>query len=147
MLSPYGLDITESCRTCQMRPERLFCDLSPEALQAFEVVKCAAACPKGVVLFVEGQMRNVSGDLVKRHDLLQFLKDHPEACFKVAELLSEKYRTASEEVRWLGLSRTAGQRLAKLRLEWRNKNEEQGGTLFGTDAHARRNRTDDWNLA
>jgi len=177
VLSPYGLDIIENCQTCQMRCERLFCDLSPEVLQAFEAVKCATAYPKGAVLFAEGQMPSaifvlcqgrvkmsvcagdgkillvriaepgevlglsatVSGqpyeltaetvepsqvNLVKRHDLLRFLKDHPEACFNVAQQLSETFRTVCKEVRVLGLSRTAGQRLAKLLLEWSNEDRE-----------------------
>jgi hypothetical protein len=42
VLSPYGLDIIEDCRTCQMRPERLFCNLSTEAMKAFQAIKCAA---------------------------------------------------------------------------------------------------------
>ena len=55
MLSPYGLDIVESCLTCKMRAERLFCDLPTSALQSFESIKYATAYPKGAVLFVEGQ--------------------------------------------------------------------------------------------
>jgi CRP/FNR family transcriptional regulator, cyclic AMP receptor protein len=55
MLSPYGLDIVESCLTCKMRADRLFCDLPTSALQSFEVIKYATAYPKGAVLFVEGQ--------------------------------------------------------------------------------------------
>ena len=38
MLSPYGLDIVESCLTCKTRTERLFCDLPSAALQTFETV-------------------------------------------------------------------------------------------------------------
>ena len=55
MLTPYGLDIIESCLACKMRAEHVFCDLSPTALQAFESIKYAAAYPKGAVLFLEGQ--------------------------------------------------------------------------------------------
>ena len=55
MLSPYGLDIIESCLTCKLRAERIFCDLPTSALQAFEAIKYATAYPKGAVLFVEGQ--------------------------------------------------------------------------------------------
>ena len=53
MLSPYGLDIIESCLTCKMRADRIFCDLDTAALQAFETIKYATAYPKGAVLFVE----------------------------------------------------------------------------------------------
>jgi CRP/FNR family transcriptional regulator, cyclic AMP receptor protein len=55
VLSPYGLDIIESCLTCKVRSERLFCDLRTQALQAFEMIKYTTAYPKGAVLFVEGQ--------------------------------------------------------------------------------------------
>jgi hypothetical protein len=33
MFSPYGLDIVESCLTCKMRAEHVFCDLPPVALR------------------------------------------------------------------------------------------------------------------
>ncbi len=177
MLSPYGLDIIESCLTCKMRSDRIFCDLPTSALQAFESIKYATAYPKGAVLFVEGQAprgifvlckgrvklsicatdgktlilkiaepgevlglsATVSGkpyeltcetidpcqvNFVKREDFLRFLREHSEACFKVAEQRSEKYNNACHEVRSLGLSHSAGEKLAKLLLEWSSKNGE-----------------------
>jgi CRP/FNR family transcriptional regulator, cyclic AMP receptor protein len=176
MLSPYGLDIIESCLTCKTRTERPFCDLSGVALQAFDTIKYATAYPKGSVLFVEGQAprgifvlcmgrvklsicasdgktlivkvvepgdvlglsATVSGqpyeltaetidpcqvNFVKRDDFLRFVKVHPDACFKVAEQLSSKYHTACHELRSLGLSHSAGEKLAKLLLEWSSTNE------------------------
>jgi CRP/FNR family transcriptional regulator len=42
----------------------------------------------------------------------------------VAEQLSEKYNTACHEVRALGLSHSAGEKLAKLLIEWSSKNGE-----------------------
>ena len=56
MLSPYGMEIVESCITCKLRTDRIFCDLPDTALQAFENIKYATAYPQGAVLFVEGQM-------------------------------------------------------------------------------------------
>ena len=167
MLSPYGLDIVESCLTCKLREDRLFCDLDTASLQAFENIKDATAYPKGAVLFVEGQSprgifvlckgrvklsicatdgktlilkiaepgevlglsASVSGkayeltaetidpcqvNFIKREDFLRFLKDHSDACFKVAEQLSDKYNNACHEVRSLGLSHSAVEKLAKL---------------------------------
>lgn len=177
MLSPYGLDIIESCLTCKTRTQRFFCDLPGGALQAFETIKYATAYPQGAVLFVEGQaprgifvlckgrvklsicatdgktliVKTVeSGDVlglsatvsgkpyeltaetidpcqvnfVRRNDLLPFLKEHSEACFKAAEQLSGKYNTACHEIRTLGLSHSAREKLAKLLLEWGSKNRE-----------------------
>ena len=56
MLSPYGLGIIESCLSCKMRAEHIFCDLPASALQALESIKFATAFPAGSVLFVEDQM-------------------------------------------------------------------------------------------
>ena len=179
MPSPYGMEIVESCLKCKLRAERIFCDLPPAALQAFERIKYASAYPQGAVLFVQGQLprgifvlckgsvklvinsasgttaivklaepgdvlglsATISGkpyavtaetidpcqvNFVKRDDFLRFLKDDSEACFKVAEQLSENYHRACKEVRWLGLSHSAAEKLAKLLLEWSSKNRESG---------------------
>ena len=177
MLSPYGMEIVESCITCKLRTDRIFCDLPDTALQAFEAIKYATAYPQGAVLFVEGQLprgifvlckgsvklsinspsgrtvivklaepgevlglsATISGkpyevtaetidpcqvNFVKRDDFLRFLKDDVEACFKVAEQLSEKYHNACKEAGALGLSHSAAEKLAKLLLEWSSKNGE-----------------------
>jgi CRP/FNR family transcriptional regulator, cyclic AMP receptor protein len=60
-------------------------------------------------------------NFVKREDFLRFLKDDVEACFKVAEQLSEKYHNACKEAGSLGLSHSAAEKLAKLLLEWSAK--------------------------
>src|SRR6202790_3236228 len=177
MLSPYGMEIVESCITCKLRADRIFCDLPPATLQTFENIKFATAYPPGAVLFVEGQQprgvfvlckgsiklsinspsgrtmivklaepgevlglsATISGkpyevtaetidpcqvNFVKRDDFLRFLKDDVEVCFKVAEQLGEKYHNACNEVRSLGLSHSAAEKLAKLLLEWSSKNGE-----------------------
>ncbi len=177
MLSPYGMEIVESCLTCKLRADRMFCNLPAGALQAFENIKYVAAYPQGAVLFVEGQMprgifvlckgtvklsinspsgrtmivelaelgevlglsATISGkpyevtaetidpcqvNFVKRDDFLGFLKDHMQACFKVAEQLSEKYHDACHEVRWLALSHSAHEKLANLLLEWSSEKGE-----------------------
>jgi CRP/FNR family cyclic AMP-dependent transcriptional regulator len=179
MLSPYGMEIVESCLTCKMRAERLFCDLPPTSLQTFENMKFATAYPQGAVLFVEGQLprgifvickgsvklsinspngrtmivklaeagevlglsATISGkpyevtaetldpcqvNFVKRDDFLRFLKEDVEACFRVAEQLGEKYHNACKEVRSLGLSHSAAEKLATLLLEWSLKNGAAG---------------------
>lgn len=177
MLSPYGMEIVESCLTCKLRADRIFCDLPAAAMQNFENIKSATAYPPGAVLFVEGQTprgifvlcngsvklsinspsgrtmivklaepgevlglsATISGkpyevtaetidpcqvNFVKRDDFLKFLKDDVEVCFKVAEQLGEKYHNACKEVRSLGLSHSAAEKLASLLLEWSSKNGE-----------------------
>jgi CRP/FNR family transcriptional regulator, cyclic AMP receptor protein len=177
MLSPYGMEIVESCLTCKLRTDRVFCDLPPAALQNFENIKFATAYPQGAVLFVEGQLprgifvickgsvklsinspngrtmivklaeagevlgmsATISGNpyevtaetidpcqvnFVKREDFLKFLRNDVDACFKVAEQLGEKYHNACKEVRSLGLSHSAAEKLAALLIEWSAKNGE-----------------------
>ncbi len=179
MLSPYGTEIVESCLTCKLRADDVFCDLPAAALQVLENIKHATAYPEGAVLFVEGQTPSgifllckgtvkllvnspsgkkmivelaepgevlglsatISGEpyevtaetsercqinFVKREHFLRLLKDNGEACFKVAELLSEKYHDACNELRSLGLSHSAHEKLANLLLEWSSKNDEGG---------------------
>jgi CRP/FNR family cyclic AMP-dependent transcriptional regulator len=175
VLSPYGLEIIESCVTCKLRADKIFCNLPTHAVQALEAIKYTTAYPKGAVLFVEGQAprgvfilcrgrvklsicssdgktlilkiaeagevlglsASVSGkpyeltaetldpcqvNFVKREDFLRFLREHNDVCLRVAEQLSEKYNTACHEIRSLGLSHSAAEKLAKLLLEWSVKN-------------------------
>jgi CRP/FNR family transcriptional regulator len=65
-------------------------------------------------------------NFVKREDFLRFLKEHADACFRVAEQLSDKYNTACREIRSLGLSHSAAEKLAKLLLEWSSRTGESG---------------------
>lgn len=171
MRAPYGLEIIESCLNCDLREDRLFCDLDPESLAAFDAIKYPAVFPKGAMLFVEGQSprgvfvlcagrvklstcssegrtiiidiaepgemlglsATVSGqpyevtaetldscqvNFAKGEDFLRFLKQSGEACLRVAQLLSRNYHTAYEQVRSLGLSQSATEKLAKLLLDW-----------------------------
>jgi len=57
-------------------------------------------------------------NFIKREDFLRFLSEHPLACLRVAEHLSQNCYAANEQVRSLGLSHTAAEKLARLILEW-----------------------------
>lgn len=46
---------TPSCIECGSRPDRAFCTMPPEPLQAFDAIKSIASYPKGSILFAEGQ--------------------------------------------------------------------------------------------
>jgi CRP/FNR family transcriptional regulator len=182
--SPYGLDIIESCLTCKMREDYLFCNLSAPSTKALEAIKSTAAYPKGALLFVEGQSprgvfvlchgraklstssadgktiilkiaepgeilglsATVSGksyevtaelmepsqaNFITRQDFLNFLRDHGDASLRVAEQLSQNYHSAYEEIRSLGLSHSASEKLAKLLLEWAH--EGKGKDSKGKD--------------
>jgi CRP/FNR family transcriptional regulator, cyclic AMP receptor protein len=55
MRFPYGFDITENCLDCKRRVGRLFCDLPRGTLELLESLGVSTACPKGTILFAEGQ--------------------------------------------------------------------------------------------
>jgi CRP/FNR family cyclic AMP-dependent transcriptional regulator len=64
-------------------------------------------------------------NFIKREDFLRFLKENGGACLRVAEHLSNNYHSAFEQVRSLGLSHSASEKLAKLILEWCAKNGKE----------------------
>ncbi len=44
-----------SCFSCELRPDRMFCDLPAEALQSFDGIKTVTLYPRGATLFNEGR--------------------------------------------------------------------------------------------
>jgi len=48
--------MSQSCLDCVQRSDRVFCDLEPDALAAFDGIKSAQSCPRGTILFREGQV-------------------------------------------------------------------------------------------
>ena len=171
MRAPVGLDVPENCTNCEVRFNRLFCNLSNDSLQDLDQIKYTTTFPKGAVLFFEGQSpRGVfvicrgriklstssaegkalitqiasPGDLIglsatiadkpyevtaealepctvnviRRDDFLAFVAEHAEACFKVAQQLGNDYQAAFEKARTIGLSSSAAEKLARLILDW-----------------------------
>jgi CRP/FNR family cyclic AMP-dependent transcriptional regulator len=64
---------------------------------------------------------------IVRKDFLNFLSRHPEVYQTVTEELSRDYTMACEQLRTVGLSNSAPEKLARLLLEW----SEQGKTTDG----------------
>jgi CRP/FNR family cyclic AMP-dependent transcriptional regulator len=44
-----------SCFSCELRPDRTFCDLPADALQSFDAIKTVTLYPRGATLFSEGR--------------------------------------------------------------------------------------------
>ncbi|MCI0387334.1 MAG: Crp/Fnr family transcriptional regulator [Acidobacteria bacterium] len=179
MRTPYGIEIIESCLTCSLRADRMFCDLPAETLSAFDAISYVNLHPRGAVLFVEGQeprgiyvvcggrvklstcgtdgktiithiaeagevlglSATISGqphevtaellepgqtNFVRRDDFMRFLREHSEACLRVAEHLSRHYHDACTQIRSLGLSQSAAEKLAKHLIEWSAKGVDTG---------------------
>lgn len=53
--APYGLTVINSCLTCVMKEEGLFCRLPAEALRDLSTIRQTAFYPRGALLFVEGE--------------------------------------------------------------------------------------------
>ncbi len=170
MHAPYGMDLTEDCKTCPMRKNGFFCQLPLCALQAFSNVKFTTSYPAEAVLFVEGQSprgvymlckgrvkltmnstdgktliariceagdvlglhATVSGEpyeltaealqpcqvnFVRRDDFLKLVREHSAISMAAMQQLSSGYRQACQEMRYLGLSRSASEKVAQFLLE------------------------------
>lgn len=55
---------------------------------------------------------------VRREDFLRFIADHPEASQNVVKQMGSQYRGACEQLRTVGLSASAQEKLARLLLTW-----------------------------
>ena len=59
----------------------------------------------------------IQANFIRRDDFLSFLREHGEAALKVAQLLGEIYYATCQEVRYLGLSSSAAEKLARFILD------------------------------
>src|ERR1700693_863155 len=183
MRAPYGLEIIDSCLPSPHREDRLFCNLSPPAVQRLAAITSAAAYPKGATLFVEGQaprgvfilcagrvklstssfdgktlivriselgevlglpatvtgkpyeltadvIEPTQANFIARDDFLRFLREHGEAALRVAQQLGETYHSAIAEMRTIGLSHSAGEKLARFLLDLSAEHEGKGEVKF-----------------
>lgn len=63
-------------------------------------------------------------NFIRREDFLRFLREHGEASIHAAQQLSQSYHAACEQIRALGLSHSAPEKLARFLLEWSAKGQE-----------------------
>ena len=68
-------------------------------------------------------------NFIARTDFLNFLRAHGEAALKVAQQLGETYHTAVGEMRTIGLSHSAGEKLARFLLEWTADAPSENGEI------------------
>jgi CRP/FNR family cyclic AMP-dependent transcriptional regulator len=68
-------------------------------------------------------------NFIARNDFLGFLKDNGEAALRVAQQLGETYHAAIAEMRTIGLSHSAGEKLARFLLEWAANFPEEKGQI------------------
>jgi len=171
MKGPYGLELNDGCKGCQLKAAGFFCQLPPAAVKDFDAIKQATTYPEGALLFMErqdargvfvlcegevklsisssegktlimrvarageilGLMAALSGSpyevtaetlrpcqvaFVRREDFLRFVAKHPEASQGVVKQMSAQYQGACEQLRTVGLSASAHEKLARLLLTW-----------------------------
>ena len=60
----------------------------------------------------------LQANFIGRDSFLEFLRAHGDAALRVAQVLSGIYHATCQEVRYLGLSRSAAEKLARFLLDW-----------------------------
>jgi CRP/FNR family transcriptional regulator, cyclic AMP receptor protein len=74
----------------------------------------------------------IQANFIPRAAFLSFLKEHGEVAVRVAELLSNIYLTACREIRYLGLTSSAEEKLARFLLDFATKNGTNNGQSRAT---------------
>jgi CRP/FNR family transcriptional regulator len=91
----------------------------------------------GLPATIAGKPYEVTADVIEpaqvnfisRTDFLNFLHEHGEAALRVAQELSETYQSAFAEMRTIGLSRSAGEKLARFVLDWTADHNSEKGAI------------------
>jgi len=68
-------------------------------------------------------------NFISQADFLNFLRGHGEAALRVAQELSESYQTVFAEMRTIGLSHSAREKLARFLLDWNAHNPSDDGVI------------------
>ena len=68
-------------------------------------------------------------NFISRTDFLSFLREYGDAALRVAQELSETYQSAFAEMRTIGLSHSAGEKLARFLLDWSTHHKPENGSV------------------
>jgi CRP/FNR family cyclic AMP-dependent transcriptional regulator len=180
-----GLQVIESCLTCPLVKEGIFCDFPKSVFAEFDEISSPSAFPKNAILFVEGQeprgvfvicngrvklstssadgrsmivrvaepgevvglpgtisgnpheltaeaLEPVQVNFIPREAFLQFLRQRGEAAVKIAEILNQIYQATLSEVRYLGLSASTAEKLARFLLDLPANPTQDNGQIRAT---------------
>src|ERR1035437_5111062 len=91
----------------------------------------------GLPATIAGRPYEVTADVIEptqvnfisRTDFLNFLREFGDAALRVAQELSETYQAAFAEMRSIGLSHSAGEKLARFLLDWSANHKPENGTI------------------
>jgi CRP/FNR family cyclic AMP-dependent transcriptional regulator len=68
-------------------------------------------------------------NFISRTDFLSFLREHGEVSLRVAQQLGETYHAAIAEMRSIGLSHSAAEKLARFLLDWCTSHGDEGAQI------------------
>jgi len=68
-------------------------------------------------------------NFITRSDFVNFLREHGEAALRVAQELSDTYQNAVAEMRTIGLSHSAKEKLARFLLDWSAHHPAKNGAI------------------
>jgi len=74
----------------------------------------------------------IQANFIPRESFLQFLREHGEAALRVAAMLSDIYQATYREIRYLGLSGSAAEKLARFLLDSTANQPSQDGHVHVT---------------
>jgi CRP/FNR family transcriptional regulator, cyclic AMP receptor protein len=74
-------------------------------------------------------MEPTQANFISHADFLNFLRDHGEAALRVAQELSETYQAAFAEMRTIGLSHSAKEKLGRFILDWSAQHPSDDGVI------------------
>jgi CRP/FNR family transcriptional regulator, cyclic AMP receptor protein len=74
-------------------------------------------------------MEPTQANFIGHADFLNFLRDHGEAALRVAQELSETYQAAFAEMRTIGLSHSAKEKLGRFILDWSAQHPSDNGAI------------------
>jgi CRP/FNR family cyclic AMP-dependent transcriptional regulator len=97
----------------------------------------------GLAAVVSGKEYQATADVleptqanfISRNDFLAFLRDYGEAALHVAQQLAENYHHSLSEMRTIGLSHSAGEKLARFILDWCALHGKGSGEIRATLPH------------
>src|SRR5579863_10573190 len=74
-------------------------------------------------------IESAQANFISRADFLDFLREHGEVSLRVAQQLGETYHAAVAEMRSIGLSHSAGEKLARFILDWCAEHDKGNGEI------------------
>jgi CRP/FNR family cyclic AMP-dependent transcriptional regulator len=97
-----------------------------------EVIGLPGAISGKTYVLTAEALEPIETNFISRGPFMQFLREHGEASLRVAEILNEIYHATFQEVRYLGLSGSAAEKLARFLLDTTASRAQNEGQFRAT---------------